>query len=80
MIQWLNSIPFAGLMLVVALGFALGRLSWRGLALGPAGGTIVVALIMGRYGLDLRELYAGGVAGFTVGDFGFALFIYSVGF
>ncbi len=79
LIDWLNGIPLAGLMLVVALGFSLGRLSWRGLSLGPAGGTILVALLLGREGLSFAQFY-GDNPQFTVGDFGFALFIYSVGF
>lgn len=78
--QWLNGIPLAGLMLVVALGFTLGRQSWRGLSLGPAGGTILVALLLGRWGLSFTALYGSESPLLTVGDFGFALFIYSVGF
>jgi len=79
-LQWLNGIPLAGLMLVVALGFGLGRLSWRGLSLGPAGGTMLVALVLGRAGLSFASLYGSDAPLLTVGDFGFALFIYSVGF
>ncbi|MDJ0521761.1 MAG: TrkA C-terminal domain-containing protein [Planctomycetota bacterium] len=80
LIQWLNTIPLAGLMLVVALGFSLGSLTWRGLSLGPAGGTILVALLLGRAGLSFTALYGSETPLLTVGDFGFALFIYSVGF
>jgi putative transport protein len=79
-VDWLNGIPLAGLMLVVALGYGLGRLSWRGLSLGPAGGTLLVALLLGRQGLGFAHLYGGGEPALTVGMFGFALFIYSVGF
>ena len=79
LIEWLNGIPLAGLMLVVALGFTLGRISWRGLSLGPAGGTILVALLLGRQGLTQAQISIGPGA-FSIGDFGFALFIYSVGF
>lgn len=78
-IEWLNSVPLAGLTLVVALGFTLGRRSIRGLALGPAGGTLLVALLLGWLGLDLDHMY-GDDPQLTIGDFGFALFIYSVGF
>jgi len=67
-------------MFVVALGFTLGRLSWRGLSLGPAAGTILVALWLGRSGLSLEEMYGGTRPPLTLGLFGFALFIYSVGF
>jgi putative transport protein len=80
LVRWLNEIPLAGLMLVVAVGFTLGRLKWRGLSLGPAGGTLLTALLLGRAGLSFRALYGGGEPPLTVGAFGFALFIYSVGF
>lgn len=79
-IQWLNDIPFAGLMLVVAIGFSLGRLEWKGLALGPAGGTILVALLLGRLGLSFSGYYGTDDPPVTIGAFGFCLFIYSVGF
>lgn len=80
LIRWFNTIPLAGLMLVVAVGFSLGRLSWKGLSLGPAGGTLFVALLFGRWGLSFQELYGSDAPPLTVGAFGFALFIYSVGF
>jgi len=79
LLDWINEVPLAGLMLVVTLGFSLGRLKWKGLSLGPAGGTILVALLLGRAGLTFDLIY-GLHPKFTVGDFGFALFIYSVGF
>jgi putative transport protein len=80
LIRWFNTIPLAGLMLVVAIGFTLGRLRWRGISLGPAGGTLLIALLLGRAGLSFRDLYGSSDPLLTVGDFGFALFIYSVGF
>lgn len=79
-LEWLNGIPFAGLMLVVAFGFSLGRLEWKGLALGPAGGTILVALVLGRMGLSFEGYYGTDEPMVTIGAFGFCLFIYSVGF
>lgn len=80
MIDFLNALPLAGLMLVVALGFTLGRLQWRDMALGPAGGTLLVALFFGALGLDFQHLYSGQEPRITLGAFGFALFMYSVGF
>ena len=79
-IEWLNDIPFAGLMLVVALGFSLGKLEWKGLALGPAGGTILVALVLGHLGISFDGYYGVENPPVTIGAFGFCLFIYSVGF
>ncbi len=80
MVETLNAIPLAGLMLVVTLGFLLGRLAWRGMSLGPAGGTMGVAILLGVAGLSFSQLYSASQPRITVGAFGFALFIYSVGF
>jgi len=79
-IQLLNEFPLAGLMLVVAFGFTLGRWAIRGVALGPAGGTLAVALLFGAMGLSFTEMYGSEDPHLTLGSFGFALFIYSVGF
>ncbi len=80
-IQQLNQLPLAGLMLVVTLGYLLGRPGWRGISLGPAGGTLFVGLLAGHLGLSFDHLYGEGVDSLaTVGGFGFCLFIYSVGF
>ena len=76
----LNQVPLAGVMLTVALGFLAGRVQWRGIGLGPAGGTLLVALLLGGWGLSFRQLYASDHPRVTLGLFGFCLFIYSVGF
>jgi putative transport protein len=80
LIRILNDVPLAGLMMVVAAGFTLGRLRWRGLSPGPAGGTLVIALLAGSAGLSFHALYGPADPLLTVGQLGFALFIYSVGF
>jgi putative transport protein len=80
LIDRLNSVPLAGLMLVVAIGYSLGRLRWRWLTLGPAGGTLLVALLLGGLGLDIQRMYGVENPGLTIGTLGFALFVYSVGF
>ncbi len=80
LVEHINRTPLAGLMLVVTLGYLLGRPAWRGVALGPAGGTLLVALGLGHFGLDFRALYGSEEPLLTIGGFGFALFIYSVGF
>lgn len=79
LVDALNDAPLAAYMLVVALGFLVGRLGWRGFALGPAGGTLLVALFAGALGLSFDALY-GPEHAVTLGGFGFVLFIYSVGF
>jgi len=76
----LNQVPLAGVMLTVALGFLAGRVQWRGIGLGPAGGTLLVALLLGGWGLSFSQLYASDHPRVTLGAFGFCLFIYSVGF
>jgi len=79
-IDQLNRTPLASFMLVIATGYALGRASWRGLALGPAGGTLAVAILLGALGLDFQALYGSEAPKLTIGTLGFTLFIYSVGF
>lgn len=79
-IETLADAPLAGLMLVVTLGFLLGKLAWRGFSPGPAGGTLAVALVFGYLGLDMAALYGESTPQLSIGFFGFALFIYSVGF
>ncbi|MDJ0973332.1 MAG: TrkA C-terminal domain-containing protein [Planctomycetota bacterium] len=83
MFEWvraLNEVPLAGLMLIVAIGYMVGRLAWRGMSIGPAGGTLALAILLGHWGLDFEQLYGTATPGLTVGDLGFAFFIYSVGF
>lgn len=79
-LQLLTDVPLAGLMLVVTFGFIAGRITWRGVNAGPAGGTLGVALLAGYAGITLEGLYGGTTPALTVGQLGFALFIYSVGF
>jgi len=79
-LQSLNEIPLAGMMLVIVSGYLLGRLEWRGVSLGPAGGTLLLALIGGHFGLSLDAVYGERLPELSVGLFGFALFIYAVGF
>ncbi|MFW5921530.1 MAG: hypothetical protein ACOCUS_06795, partial [Polyangiales bacterium] len=66
-VDYLNGVPLAGLMLVVTLGYLLGRVSIRGVDIGPAGGTLVVALLFGHLGLSLHGLYGESVPPVTVG-------------
>lgn len=80
LVDRLNAVPLAGLMLVVALGYSVGRLKWRWVTIGPGGGTLFVAILFGVFGLSFAEMYGSDEPTLTVGQFGFALFIYSVGF
>ena len=78
-IEAIESVPLLSLMLVIALGYSLGRISLRGVSLGPAGGTLFVSLALGHLGVSAGAdpNQAGAL---TLGTLGFALFIYSVGF
>jgi putative transport protein len=78
--QLLNGTPLAALMLVVTFGYVAGRIGWRGIEAGSAGGTLGIAILAGYLGLTLEELYGGTKPALTIGQLGFALFIYSVGF
>ncbi|MBX3460405.1 MAG: hypothetical protein KF696_10665 [Planctomycetes bacterium] len=83
LIELLNRIPLAGLMLVVAVGWLVGRIEIRGISLSPSGGVLLTALLMGFLGMDFNALYGatGGVLPrMTIGTFGFALFIYAIGY
>ena len=78
LLEPLNDLPLAGLMLVVAVGYTVGRINVKGIGLGPAGGTLLMAVTAGLLGFDITKMVEGQPV--TVGLFGFALFIYSVGF
>jgi uncharacterized transporter YbjL len=79
-VAYLSRLPLAGLMLVVTLGYLLGRIAIKGVAAGPTAGTVAVALFLGWHGLGIEQLYGGVRPDLTIGRFGFALFIYAVGF
>ena len=80
LIDHINRLPLAGLMLVTAVGYTIGRLQFRGISLGPAGGALLTALALGFGGLSLEHGGASSTAAITIGELGFVLFIYSVGF
>lgn len=80
LIDALNALPLAGLMLVIAAGYALGEVSVRGISLGPAGATLFVALLCGYHGVRSWGLPSQPGVDLSLGAFGFMLFIYSVGF
>ncbi|MCB9895329.1 MAG: hypothetical protein H6839_12830 [Planctomycetes bacterium] len=79
-LELLRQVPLSGLMVVVTFGYLFGRLQWRGVSAGPAGGTLAIALLCGYLGLTVESIYGGVKPALTVGFFGFALYIYSVGF
>ncbi len=80
LISYLNHLPLAGLLVVVAVGWLVGKLEWRGATLTPAGGALVVGLLLGHLGMAFAPIGDSNGPRITVGAFGFALFIYAVGF
>ncbi len=68
------------MMLIVTVGYTLGRVSWRGVSFGPAGGTILVGGLAGALGFDVGSSVFTQEGTVSLGALGFALFIYSVGF
>lgn len=77
----IRDLPLVAPLLVVALGTSVGRLSIRRVGLGPAGGTLFVALAVGASGVFAVDgAHSNLVSLKALGTFGFALFIYSVGF
>lgn len=59
------------LFTLLVLGALLGRLKIRGIELSASGGVLFVALAFGHWGYALPDL---------IGTFGFAFFIYAIGF
>jgi len=58
------------LFAVIGLGYLIGNLKLKSIALGPTVGVLLIALVFGHYGMEISP---------AVGSFGFALFIFSVG-
>lgn len=65
-------------MLVITVGYLLGRLTLRRVSLGPAAATMFVALGLGSLGVGVAHGTAEEAS--LLGSFGLALFIYAVGF
>src|SRR5215471_13234196 len=68
--------PFILLFLVVAAGYALGRLSWKGVGLGSTASTLIIALAVSLWATHYGVTY-------TIPEFAstifFNLFMFSVG-
>ncbi|MCX5775554.1 MAG: permease [Firmicutes bacterium] len=70
MIEFLNANPILIMFIIAVLGYAIGRISIKGLSLGTAA-VLLVALVFGHFGLEVPSL---------VKDIGLALFVTSIGF
>ena len=70
-LDYLRAQPVFTLFLVLGLGYLVGRIRFGALALGPVAGVLFVGLVFGHFGFQMS---AGAQA------FGFAVFIFSVGY
>jgi putative transport protein len=69
--QFLNQEPVLLLFLIIGFGYLVGGISLGGMALGPAGGVLLVGLLGGHLGFIGSE---------QTQSFGFAVFIFCVGY
>jgi putative transport protein len=70
-LEFLRSQPVITLFLTLAAGYLFGRIRIAGFSLGSVAGTLLVSLVLGRYGFRIT---AGAQA------VGFAMFIFAVGY
>jgi len=70
-LDFLRGQPVITLFLALAAGYAVGRVKVAGFSLGAVAGTLLVSLVLGRYGFRIS---VGGQA------IGFAMFIFAVGY
>ncbi|MEG2282013.1 MAG: transporter, partial [Rikenellaceae bacterium] len=69
MFQDLIQSPIFALLIIIALGFMLGRVSIRGISL-DVSAVIFIALIFGHYGIVVPDVLA---------TFGMVIFIFTIG-
>jgi putative transport protein len=70
-IEFLRSQPVLTFWLVIGLGYVIGRIGIAGITLGPPGGVLIAGLLFGHFGFTFS---------LAVQAFGFALFIFCVGY
>ena len=70
MLSFLKSSPLMILFLIAVLGYALGRISIKGLSLGTSG-VLIVALVFGHFNLEVPSI---------IKDIGLVSFVTAVGF
>lgn len=71
MLEFLRDQPVTTLFLTLGCGCLVGRIRLGGLALGAATGTLLVAIVLGRFGFRISP---------AAQAVGFALFIFGVGY
>ena len=70
-IDFFRAQPVVTLFLVLGLGYLVGRIRIAGISLGALTGTLLISLVLGRYGFRISE---------AAQAVGFALFIFAVGY
>ena len=70
-LELLHSNGVAVLFVVVGFGFLIGRIGFRSFSFGPVAGVLVAGLVLGHFGFAISGV---------VQSFGFAVFIFCVGY
>src|SRR5262245_56495830 len=71
LLEFLRGQPVITLFLALGFGHLLGRVRFRGLSIGAVAGTLVIALVLGRFGFRISP---------AAQAVGFAMFMFAVGY
>ncbi len=71
LLELLHTQTLVVLFVVLGFGYLVGRVGWGGFKLGPVAGVLFAGLVFGHFGFHVNE---------AAQTFGFAMFIFCVGF
>ena len=71
LLELLHTQTLVVLFMVLGFGYLVGRVGWGGFTLGPVAGVLFAGLVFGHFGFEVNE---------AAQTFGFAMFIFCVGF
>jgi len=71
LLELLHTQTLVVLFVVLGFGYLVGRVGWGGFTLGPVAGVLFAGLVFGHFGFHVNE---------AAQTFGFAMFIFCVGF
>ncbi len=71
LLELLHTQTLVVLFVVLGFGYLVGRVGWKGFTLGPVAGVLFAGLVFGHFGFEVNE---------AAQTFGFAMFIFCVGF
>jgi len=71
LLELLHTQTLVVLFVVLGFGYLVGRVGWGGFTLGPVAGVLFAGLVFGHFGFEVNE---------AAQTFGFAMFIFCVGF